>query len=257
MTYTYLTGILLLTLTTACEDASTSEESSVRGPSQNAEMLEEPVQENTELESDAATLDYIACDVDPETNEPLSCVDYETYSEENGITNTQLCVRSVDDFKSEHLLQATLSGQDLKYHISPNAPQCDSEPALDQQSIAEREAIASPIGVIDEIRDGMIAGWACAPGSITNIEVHVYYGGPAGSGTFLQTFLADQFVAEGADRTGLRESCGHSAKTKFRYRLPLDNLADIQGQLIYAYAIHPSGDATLHTELINSGTLSP
>jgi hypothetical protein len=99
------------------------------------------------------------------------------------------------------------------------------------------------IGIIDGVsRDSMynpyhhVSGWACAYGLPNSIAVHVYAGGPAGTGQFVTAVTAnatsDQYVAAACGSTG----------TAYRFSIPLDSFLPAHyGKTIYIHGISPNG----------------
>jgi RHS repeat-associated protein len=85
--------------------------------------------------------------------------------------------------------------------------------------------------------DPLLKGWACSTGRPQSINVHVYVGGPAGSGTAVGSFTANE-PSEAAVATAC-ESTG----TAYRFEIPL-TLAVRQahvGKAIYVHGISPVG----------------
>lgn len=106
-------------------------------------------------------------------------------------------------------------------------------------------------GVIDSVQNNTIYGWACASGSPYSIAVHVYVGGPAGSGT-----IVGGFASANGSETAVANACG-SFGTAYRFAIPLSltvRQAHV-GKRIYIHGIHPTG--TYANDLIaNSGVFS-
>ena len=249
--FSVITALVLL----ACENQQPNEY--VVAPVQGADEQKQETAAEITVESAEDTLDSFACGYAADTGVPKLCVDFEELDANGEVSKNQTCAASLADFQAFHLLLATSSGVDLNYHISDAAPACTPNPTLDQQTTAETAAIAAPVGVIDNIEEGVIRGWACAPGSIVNITVHLYAGGPIGIGTLVQELQADQAAITDEDLLALQTSCNHPLKNRFRYKVTLDNLANISGQAIHAYAIHPSGAPPLNRVMVNSGNFAP
>lgn len=94
----------------------------------------------------------------------------------------------------------------------------------------------------------ILSGWACARTSDSPISVHVYAGGPAGSGTFVTAAAADL-----ASESAVAQAC-NAGGTAYRFQIPVDGfLAQFGGAPIYVHGISPFG---LANQLIgNSGAL--
>jgi hypothetical protein len=93
-----------------------------------------------------------------------------------------------------------------------------------------------------------VTGWACAKTYAGSIDVHVYLGGPAGTGTFAFGGTANQ-----ANEPGVTSAC-NSTGTHYRFSLPIPPAItqEYGGKFIYVHGISPYGLGPL---LIgNSGT---
>jgi RHS repeat-associated protein len=93
-------------------------------------------------------------------------------------------------------------------------------------------------GNVDGISSGgIITGWACSSYLPQSIPVHLYLGGPAGSGTFIGSYPADQ-----ASEPAVASACGVGSGS-YRYRIPLSDTQRIQygGKAIYIHGISPVG----------------
>lgn len=93
------------------------------------------------------------------------------------------------------------------------------------------------IGNIDGVTsNGQISGWACSTGIESSIDLHVYTGGAAGSGTIFLTGKAD-LPSEPAVATSCKAGGNH------RFSLPMSNEQRRQraGQPIYVHGISPVG----------------
>jgi len=117
---------------------------------------------------------------------------------------------------------------------------------LGKKLVAARKASTSSVlGTIESVSTGAnaaIVGWACASGLASPIDVHLYVGGPAGTGTMLGAFTANQ-----ASEQAIQDAC-HSTGTLHRFSIPLteDQRAQYAGQSIYLHGISLSGgDNTL------------
>jgi hypothetical protein len=104
----------------------------------------------------------------------------------------------------------------------------------------------SPRGVLDGVSADGAWGWACDPdGPQAWIDVHVYIGGPAGSGApgFATT-------ANVASEPGVAAECGGGDAHRFNLIVP-GGMAQYQGQPVHAYGIDWNGDP--NAQLANSG----
>ncbi|AGG88545.1 RHS repeat domain-containing protein [Rhodanobacter denitrificans] len=94
------------------------------------------------------------------------------------------------------------------------------------------------LGNIDGISsDGTISGWACSSYWDQSINVHLYLGGQAGSGTMIGSYPANQ-VSEPAVASACSVTGG-----SYRFRIPLADAQRIQygGEAIYIHGISPVG----------------
>ncbi len=123
---------------------------------------------------------------------------------------------------------------------------------LGKKLIASSKASNSVVvGTIDQLIGGASAtlnGWACSTGLITSLDVHLYVGGPAGSGTFLGSFRADK-----PSEAAIQVPC-HTQGTAYRFSIPLSENNRIQyaGQPLFVYGISTVGGA--NTQLTGSGS---
>jgi hypothetical protein len=144
--------------------------------------------------------------------------------------------------------QATATGTDYVY--------------LGKKLIASRKASTSVVmGTIEAVSTGAnaaITGWACASGLAASIDVHLYVGGPAGTGTAIGAYTANQ-----TSELAIQDAC-HSTGTLHRFSIPLSEAmrGDHAGEPIYIHGISPTGgDNTLlsgsGTFVVPSSTLAP
>jgi hypothetical protein len=105
-------------------------------------------------------------------------------------------------------------------------------------------------GVVLENQQYYLQGWACAKTYSGSIDVHLYAGGPAGSGTFVANVTANQ-----SSNPATTASCNTGATTYgFSILLTLALRQQFGGQAIYVHGISPFG---LPNSLIgNSGNLT-
>ena len=102
--------------------------------------------------------------------------------------------------------------------------------------------LASTItGHIDGIQNGRIVGWACSTRINDPIDVHVYLGGQAGTGTMVGGYRADQ-----PSESGVAASCQASGSA-YRFSIPISNEMVTQhgGKTIYIHGISPVGAPNL------------
>lgn len=117
---------------------------------------------------------------------------------------------------------------------------------LGKKLIASRKASTSAVmGTVEGVSTGAnatVTGWACASGLATSIDVHLYVGGPAGTGTAIGAYTANQ-----ASEQAIQDAC-HSTGTLHRFSIPLSEAmrGDHAGEPIYIHGISPTGgDNTL------------
>jgi len=105
-------------------------------------------------------------------------------------------------------------------------------------------------GVVLENQQYYLRGWACAKTYSGSIDVHLYAGGPAGSGTFVTNVTANQ-----SSNPATTASCNTGATTYgFSILLTLALRQRFGGQTIYVHGISPFG---LPNSLVgNSGNLT-
>lgn len=107
------------------------------------------------------------------------------------------------------------------------------------------------LGNIDGLSsDGTVTGWACSSYLAQSIPVHVYLGGPAGSGTFFGSYMADQ-----SSEPAVASACGVGGGS-YRFRIALSQAQRIQysGKAIYIHGISPVGGDNLL--IANSGAFT-
>lgn len=107
---------------------------------------------------------------------------------------------------------------------------------------------AQVIGHIDGVSaSGGVTGWACQVGHAASIQVHIYAGGPAGSGAGLGSIAANR-----ASEAAVAQRCGTSG-TAYRFAYPLSVAVRKQyaNKKIYVHGISPTGGSNLTIQ--NSG----
>jgi YD repeat-containing protein len=123
---------------------------------------------------------------------------------------------------------------------------------LGKKLVASRKASTSAVmGTIEAVSNGAnaaITGWACASGLAASIDVHLYVGGPAGTGTAIGAYTANQ-----ASEQGIQDAC-HSSGSLHRFSIPLSEAVrgDHAGEAIYIHGISPTGGD--NTSLSGSGS---
>jgi RHS repeat-associated protein len=93
------------------------------------------------------------------------------------------------------------------------------------------------VGNIDEVSNaGVIRGWACSTRIDASVDVHVYVGGAAGSGTFALSGTANE-----ANEAAVNSAC--SAGGSHRFSLQMSNALRQQhaGKSIHVHGISPVG----------------
>jgi len=95
--------------------------------------------------------------------------------------------------------------------------------------------------VYDDMWNAFVEGWACSVGVDTPINVHLYVGGPAGSGTYTLGGKANL-----ASEAAISNACQSRGSTH-RFRLPLDygNRVAHHDKPIFIHGISPAGGANL------------
>ena len=103
---------------------------------------------------------------------------------------------------------------------------------------------------IDGSGNASIGGWACSTGLTESISVDLYLGGPAGTGTFIGRYAANQ-----SSEPAVASACNVSSGS-YRYSIPLSTTTRSQyvGQAIYIHGISPIGTDNLL--LANSGNFT-
>ena len=99
---------------------------------------------------------------------------------------------------------------------------------------------------IDGSGNASIGGWACSTGLAESISVDLYVGGPAGTGTFVGRYTANQ-----SSEAAVASVCNVNSGS-YRYSVPLSTATRSQyvGQTIYIHGISPV--AGLPNSLLNN-----
>lgn len=98
--------------------------------------------------------------------------------------------------------------------------------------------VASTVtGYVDGLSAGDISGWACSTKINSSIDVHLYLGGPYGTGTGIGSYRADL-----ASEAAVASACQASG-TAYRFRIPVTSemVLNHGGKTIYVYGISPVG----------------
>jgi len=98
------------------------------------------------------------------------------------------------------------------------------------------------IGNVDGVVGGdnaLVNGWACSTGIASSIDVHVYIGGAAGTGTIYGVFRANL-----ASEAALQQLC-HANGATYRFSIALSESLRLSsgGQPIYIHGISPVGNS--------------
>jgi len=102
----------------------------------------------------------------------------------------------------------------------------------------------------DGAGNAAVFGWACSTNLAQSINVDLYLDGPAGSGTMIGRYLANQ-----TSEPAVASSCGVTSGS-YRFAIPLSTTTRSQyaGSLIYIHGISPTGGA--NSLISNSGTFT-
>nr|WP_155617039.1 RHS repeat-associated core domain-containing protein [Xanthomonas translucens] len=105
-------------------------------------------------------------------------------------------------------------------------------------------------GHIDGIQNNAIVGWACSTALRRSIEVHLYAGGPAGSGATVASAGANL-----PSEPGIASACSASG-SNYRFSIPIteDLIRNYGGKPFYIHGISPVGGA--NNLIDGSGALS-
>ncbi|WP_226469880.1 RHS repeat domain-containing protein [Luteimonas panaciterrae] len=145
----------------------------------------------------------------------------------------------------------TIVGRDRK--ISVFAHDCAKVIALSAALFLSSTSLAGAavLGYIDGITqvgtDYLLGGWACDTGVNASIDVHVYVGGPAGTGTGVAIATANK-----PSETAISTRCQTTGVShRFSIPIPLAVRREHQGETIYVHGISRSGGSNLTID--NSG----
>jgi hypothetical protein len=139
----------------------------------------------------------------------------------------------------------------FRFQMAEVALACGNETACSPST--PPKAIGSVVGTIDGIfpSNGSydVNGWACLSGSPQSIQVTLFMGGPAGTGTR----IGDRTLAKKSSEPAVAAAC-NSTGTNYRFSMPLSaaEAKKFAGQKIYMHGISPSG-GTANKLLGNSG----
>jgi YD repeat-containing protein len=109
-------------------------------------------------------------------------------------------------------------------------------PAINSQITGNIDAVS-----LDGSGNANIYGWACSTNIAQSINVDLYLGGPAGTGTFIGRYLANQ-----SSEPGVATACNVSTGS-YRFVIPLSTTTRAQyaGKLVYVHGISPVGNPNL------------
>ncbi len=95
-------------------------------------------------------------------------------------------------------------------------------------------------GHIDQVTaEGLVSGWACARGIDQPIGVHLYAGGPSGTGSLVATGFANQ-----ASEPGVAAACNsNGTQHRFAFQLNDQQLRQFSGRSVVVHGISPVGRA--------------
>lgn len=99
-------------------------------------------------------------------------------------------------------------------------------------------------GVIDAVDANGVHGWACIAASSNKIPIHIYAGGPAGSGTFAGHTIANQ-----ASEIQVAQACDDNTGSYHRFRFNPSSAA-FKGMSVWVHGINGSNNSLI----TNSGT---
>jgi hypothetical protein len=102
-----------------------------------------------------------------------------------------------------------------------------------------------------------VSGWACAKNYPNSVQIHLYFGGPSGTGTYFGSFMADQQGNSQADNDSIAKQCQSSGRNyRFVVLLPSDAVNAHRGEEIFIHGINPFDASGKKNTLIgNSGNL--
>ena len=87
------------------------------------------------------------------------------------------------------------------------------------------------IGFVDFVRGNAVHGWACQKGEAESLSVHIYVGGPAGSGSFLKAGTANR-----ASEPAVARECD-TGFDRYRYVIPFTD-GEVQRNANSAVFVH-------------------
>lgn len=126
---------------------------------------------------------------------------------------------------------------------------CGRSPSLDDSISTEplESAVTgdrTPIGWVDGVSGNRVFGWACDQDTPNaSIEVHLYFGGPAGSSSAV--YSVGGVMANRASDSSINSACGGGSAHRFDWYMPASVRAQLgqQPYAVHAYGINtnPSG----------------
>lgn len=131
-----------------------------------------------------------------------------------------------------------LSTSFLNFNLTPNSQTLSRDHMSHQHRILcsqpnQPNVIGHVEGFVTENSQHYIKGWACASGETQSIQVHLYSGGPAGTGSFVKATAANL-----AHEPAVSFACGSVGK-HHRFQIPISSteLTSLQNQPIYIHGI--------------------
>ena len=102
-------------------------------------------------------------------------------------------------------------------------------------------------GVFEKNGGWVVQGWACHVGWGGSVDVELYVGGPANSGTYLKTYFADD-----SQEPAVGDACG-TQEGQHRFFIPLNDatMNAYAGKAVYVHGISPVGGS--NPQLSQSG----
>lgn len=133
----------------------------------------------------------------------------------------------------------------LMYQWEPSTAKTTDYVYLGKRMLARNEGHDSQVtGTIDGINidasgNASISGWACSTHLAGSIAVHLYVGGPAGTGTFINGYTANV-----ASESAVADAC-QAGGSNYRFNIPISMATRTQyvGQGIYIHGISPVGNS--------------
>lgn len=145
-------------------------------------------------------------------------------------------------------MRPIIKGSSIHY-----APACSTGqgPEAPGSATPDRSILGYVDGIDDLGGSALVRGWSCAANVPQSVAVHLYAGGPAGSGTFVTAAVADQ-----PSEVAVSEACNLVGAGAFRFAVTIDasTLAQFGGQSVWVHGISPVGGT--NDLLANSGVFA-